>query len=96
LSDTRNSKVVDLYNMISKSFIVDVYDPYASKEDVFEKYKIHLIDFNNLKKQSYDCIIIAVGHNEFININIDSFCVSKSSLIYDLKGIYNNKKYMRL
>ncbi len=94
--DIRNSKVFELFRKLSNDFSIDVYDPYASKDEVQKKYKIYLSDFNNLKNNSYDCIIISVGHTEFLNIDVDSLKFSSSSLIYDLKGIYNNKKYMRL
>tara|TARA_Y100001970_G_scaffold124830_1_gene154513 strand:- start:238 stop:1494 length:1257 start_codon:yes stop_codon:yes gene_type:complete len=94
--DIRNSKVFDLYKILNKKFNIDVYDPYASKDDVLNKYKINLLDFNVINQAKYDCIIICVAHTEFLNINIKSFLRNKNSLVYDLKGIYNNKEYMRL
>ena len=94
--DIRNSKVFDLYKILSDRFSVDVYDPYASKNEVEKKHNINLLDFNLLKSSSYDCVIVSVAHSEFLNINIEGFLKNKKSLVYDLKGIYNNKKYMRL
>ena len=94
--DIRNSKVFELLKNMSADFCVDVYDPYASKEEVFNKYKLRLCDFNNLKKSGYDCIVVAVGHTEFLNINIKSLIIDNDCLVYDLKGIYKNKEYMRL
>ena len=44
----------------------------------------------------YNCILIAVAHNEFKNLPIDDYCFNEKTVVYDLKGIYNNKKYMRL
>ena len=79
-----------------KNFDIDVYDPYASKHEVKRKYNVDLIDFNCLKSNSYDCVVISVAHTEFLNINIEDFLKNKNSLVYDLKGIYNNKKYLRL
>ena len=49
-----------------------------------------------LKIRNYDCVIVSVGHKEFINVNIEEYARNKDSLIYDLKGIYNNKSYRRL
>ncbi|MAV92840.1 MAG: Vi polysaccharide biosynthesis protein VipA/TviB [Candidatus Marinimicrobia bacterium] len=94
--DIRNSKVFDLHKLLNKKFNIDVYDPYASKDEVLKKYNIKLLDFNLIKPSGYDCIIISVAHTEFLNINIEKFLFSKKSLVYDMKGIYNNKKYMRL
>lgn len=93
--DIRNSKAFELYDKMSTNYNVDIYDPYASKQDVLKKYKIRLKDFNDLNS-NYDCIVVSVAHTEFKNIDLDSLCKSKKSLVYDLKGIYNNKKYMRL
>ncbi len=94
--DIRNSKVIDLYKILIKNFEVDLYDPYASKDEVFSKYKINLSDFNNLKSNGYECIVVCVAHSQFLNIDLDLFLKNKNSLVYDLKGIFNNKKYMRL
>ena len=94
--DIRNSKVFELFKELSNDFSIDTYDPYASKNEVYKKHKIDLCDFNNLEKNYYDCIIVSVGHTEFLNINIESLAVNGRSLVYDLKGIYKNKKYMRL
>ena len=94
--DIRNSKVFDLIKKMSNNFNVDVYDPYASKKELKNKYKIKLKDYNTLVQSEYNCIIVAVSHTEFLNLDIESLCKDKNSLIYDFKGIYNNKKYMRL
>tara|TARA_B100000427_G_scaffold238251_1_gene201196 strand:- start:80 stop:658 length:579 start_codon:yes stop_codon:yes gene_type:complete len=94
--DIRNSKVFNLYKILNKNFNIDVYDPYASKDEVFNKHNIHLMDFNILKSNGYDCIVVCVAHSQFLNIDIDLFLKEKKSLVYDLKGIYNNNKYMRL
>ena len=75
---------------------IDAYDPFASKEDVLKNYELSLIDFNEIKKSFYDCILVAVGHDQFINLDLKQFTKSKESLIYDLKGIYNNKEFRRL
>ena len=94
--DIRNSKVFELIKKMKKNFSVDVYDPYASKKEVLNKYNIKLKDYNTLSEKKYHCILIAVSHKEFLNLDIELLCKNKNSLIYDLKGIYNNKKYMRL
>ena len=95
--DTRNSKVFEVYNNLKKNGLnIDAYDPFASKEDVLKNYELSLIDFNEIKKSFYDCILVAVAHDQFINLDLKQFTKSKESLIYDLKGIYNNKEFRRL
>ncbi len=85
--DVRNSKVVDLINEI-QSFrsTVDVYDPIASKKEIINESKIHLIDKPN--KGRYDLIIIAVGHREFKKLGgskIRVWC-KPNGMILDLKN----------
>jgi len=95
--DIRNSKVFDIINLFkANKYNIDIYDPYASNEEVYNKYKINLMKLKKLKIRNYDCVIVSVGHKEFINVNIEEYARSKDSLIYDLKGIYNNKSYRRL
>mgnify|MGYP001189248605 CR=1 FL=1 len=84
MSDIRNSKVVDIYNLLKlKGLKVDVYDPYADKEEVESEFNIKMIE--NLNK--YDSIIIAVAHDAFTELNFKSLKKSDKSIIYDIKGI---------
>ena len=95
--DTRNSKVVNVYNDLDKNKInLDVYDPHASKKEVSEKYGINLIELNQIKNNNYDCILVAVAHKEFLELNLESLIKNRESLIYDLKGVFDNKNYRRL
>jgi len=96
--DIRNSKVFDIYRILDKKekFNVSLYDPHASKSEVLNYSKIKLLDEKEIKRKYYHCIIIAVAHNHFLEFNIHDYSFNQSSLIYDIKGIYNNKNYMRL
>ena len=92
---TRNSKIVDLYNIfIKENAKVDVYDPLAIKEDVQRHFNIELLNFNDISKIKYDCIIIGVPHDCFLNINIKQF-LKDESVVFDIKGIFK-EKYERL
>ena len=84
------------YNLKKNSLNIDAYDPFASKEEVLKHYGLDLIDYNEIKKNFYDCILVAVAHDQFINLDLKQFTKSKESLIYDLKGIYDNKEFRRL
>ena len=96
-SDIRNSKVIDIYNKInSDSGEIDVYDPYANKKSVFNEYGIKLSNFDSIIDNKYHCIVVAVAHSNFLSIDIEKLKIYSNSLIYDIKGIYNNKEYMRL
>lgn len=82
--DIRNTKVIDLY-LALKSFGVqlDVYDPWAKKEEVKDEYDINLIDEVYSKK--YDAIVLAVAHKEFKNIDILKL-KNEKSVVYDIKN----------
>ena len=62
--DTRNSKVVDIINRLKEYDINPIVaDDWADKEIAKHEYGVDLVEFNNLPKA--DCVIVAVGHNEF-------------------------------
>jgi UDP-N-acetyl-D-galactosamine dehydrogenase len=83
--DIRNSKVIDIVNeLIQFGIEVSVYDPYANTEEVHHEYGIILV--NNLSK--YDSIILAVSHNEFLKLDLNSIKKSKESIIYDIKSFF--------
>ena len=96
-SDTRNSKVVDIFNkLIDEKINIDVCDPVANKEQVLLDFGISLTNLYEIKVKFYDGVIVCVGHKQFLKIDVLKYLNSKDSLVYDLKNIYNNKKFMRL
>lgn len=87
--DIRNSKVIDIVKELQQFNInVDVFDPYANKLEVFEEYGIQLIDSTNSK---YDGIILAVSHNEFLNLDFDELKKHSDSILFDIKGFLPRK-----
>lgn len=81
--DTRNSKVVDVYNeLVNLGLKVDVYDPHANKADVKKNFNIDLI--NNFDK--YDGIILATAHDEFRKLNYKQLKKNNKSIVYDVKS----------
>ena len=93
--DTRNTKVLDIYEeLISFGVAVDVYDPEANQNEVFMTYNI---DLKSETLEKYDGIILAVPHNKFQNININSLKSSDKSPVFDLKGFLpSNQVDLRL
>ena len=82
--DIRNSKVSDVYNELKEFGLeVDVYDYEADQQEVKEEYGIHLIDEI---KEKYDGILLAVSHDKFSLIDIESIKKDSKSIVYDLKG----------
>jgi UDP-N-acetyl-D-galactosamine dehydrogenase len=81
-TDIRNTRVIDIYNeMKSFGIEVDIYDPWASKIQVFNEYGIHLLD--TIVKQ-YSTIVMAVAHKEFKELILPK---TENAIIYDIKGI---------
>ncbi|WP_304488626.1 nucleotide sugar dehydrogenase [Dyadobacter sp. NIV53] len=81
--DIRNTRVVDVYKELTDfGMQVDVYDPWASPDQVDEEYGISLID-NPAGK--YEAVVLAVAHQSFQELTISDFTYEKS-VIYDLKS----------
>jgi UDP-N-acetyl-D-galactosamine dehydrogenase len=96
--DLRNTKVVDVIsNLEGYGINVDVWDTCVDPNEAKKQYNIELI--NNPKPQSYDGILIAVAHDEFVNIGIDGIrkLGAPKHVIYDLKYVLKlNESDLRL
>jgi UDP-N-acetyl-D-galactosamine dehydrogenase len=92
VSDIRNSKVIDIVNEL-KSFqmAVDLVDPHASSEEMMHEYGIGLTENLGL---SYDAIIVAVNHKEYLGMDETYFKAllkEGKGVFIDVKGIYKGK-----
>ena len=89
--DVRNTKVVDMiYELESFGVIVDIFDPLVDTSEVKNIFGMECI--KKPKNNFYDGLIIAVGHDEFKDIEkqMVSFC-KKDYVICDLKKIMKIK-----
>ncbi len=85
--DIRNSRVIDIIEEFESYHVnVDVYDPWASKEEVKHEYDIDLKSSMSELKSDYDAIILAVSHNEFLEISLENL-KSDNSVIFDVKSL---------
>lgn len=83
--DIRNSRVIDIYNeLLTFNTQVDVYDPWAKKEEVLEEYNLELIDA--VGEELYDAIIVAVSHKAFLSIDVEALKKDKA-VVFDVKSI---------
>ena len=65
--DIRNSKVIDIAkNLHKKGSIIECYDPWVRQIDNINIRNIKFISFP--KKSYYDCILLAVAHNNIKKI----------------------------
>jgi len=83
--DIRNTKVVDIYHTLREyTENLTVYDPWANARNVKKEYGLSIT--NKMPEGEFDAIILAVAHNEFLNMDIKSK-VRENGIIYDVKGI---------
>jgi UDP-N-acetyl-D-galactosamine dehydrogenase len=83
--DTRNTKVAEIYSeLIQYESNVDIYDPWANKQDVFSEFKLNLQ--NHVDNQKiYHAVIIAVAHDEFKQFDFKKY-KEQGTVIYDTKS----------
>lgn len=76
--DTRNSKVVDIISRLKEYEINPIVtDSWADAAVANHEYGVDLVGFEDLPKA--DCVIVAVGHNQFRSMNMAQ-----------LKGLFKN------
>ena len=96
--DLRNSKVLDIIeNLVGMGAVVDSFDPWVNKKP--QRINQHFQSFKKIIDNQYDGIILAVAHNQFLQLKIQeikSLC-KPQHIIYDLKYIFNKHEVqMRL
>ena len=91
--DTRNSKVVDIINRLKEYGINPVvHDNWADKDTAKEEYDVELVDFEEIPNA--DCVIVAVGHNEFRSMSMMQLkklfkdCSDDEKVLIDVKSLY--------
>lgn len=81
--DIRNSKVIDIYKELTQFGLnVDVFDPHANPNEVLHEYGISLCK----TPSKYEAIILAVSHNEFIELDFENLKKRSNSVIFDIKS----------
>lgn len=92
--DTRNSKVVDIINRLKEYEIEPVVaDAWADAEVAKHEYGVDLVSLQDIPKA--DCVIVAVGHNEFRSMSMmklkDLFkpeLQDDEKVLIDVKSLY--------
>ena len=88
--DIRNSKVINLIHEFQEfGCEVDVYDPWADKQEVKNTYSLNLLPRINGDK--YDAIVLAVAHSEFVYLDYPALRNGSNAIIYDIKGVLPKK-----
>ncbi|TBH71726.1 nucleotide sugar dehydrogenase [Aquirufa antheringensis] len=83
--DVRNTRVIDIVNELKTyNTILTIVDPWANPDEVKKEYDTAtLVEIPN---DNYDAIILAVGHLNFLKINLQDY-QNSNSVVFDVKGI---------
>lgn len=94
--DTRNSKVVDIIKRLKEYDIEPIVtDMWADADVAKQEYGVDLVPFDKLPKA--DCIIVAVGHNEFRSMSMMKLkALFKDELSDDEKVLLDVKSLYRM
>jgi UDP-N-acetyl-D-galactosamine dehydrogenase len=85
--DIRNSRVIDIIKEFKTYDVnVDVFDPWASAEEVKHEYGLDLITASEELKKDYNAIVLAVSHNEFLELDITKL-KSDIGVVFDVKSL---------
>lgn len=87
--DVRNTRIIDIYSeLLDYNCQVDIYDPWINSEDALLEHNVQIL--TELPEKKYDAIILAVAHQQFKEMGIEtirSFGKTKN-ILYDLKYIF--------
>lgn len=82
--DVRNTKVVDIVKALQEYNIqVAIYDPWANPEIARKEYGLEIKQ--EIPENKFDSLILAVAHQEFVGLDIESLTKPKR-VIFDVKG----------
>lgn len=89
--DFRNTRVIDILTELEKQKLsYDIFDPLVDKESFSKHY--NLIIHNHLpKNKKYHAIILAVAHDDFKLIDVNSLKQNSKAVVYDVKGFLEKK-----
>lgn len=91
--DVRNTKVIDIVDELEEYNIeVDVYDPWVDKAEAEREYNVTPI--SKPVVNHYDGIILAVAHNEFVELGVDQIRAfgKNEHVLYDLKYVFTKEE----
>ncbi len=91
--DLRNTRVVDIVDELKEySVNVDVYDPWVDISEAQNAYDITPIE--NPQQNTYDGIIIAVAHQQFVEMGAQALRAlgKPEHVLYDLKYILKQEE----
>ncbi|MGN0570609.1 MAG: nucleotide sugar dehydrogenase [Candidatus Fimenecus sp.] len=96
--DTRNTKIVDIYNELKEYGITaEIADPAADADEAKRLYGIEFVDMASIK--DCDAVILAVAHEQFKDLSAADFNKmfkagdNSEKVLVDIKGLLDRKAY---
>lgn len=96
--DTRNTKIIDIYNELREYGITAVIaDPAADADEAKRLYGIEFVDMNTIK--DCDAVILAVAHEQFKALTQSDFDKmfkpgdNSGKVLVDIKGLLDRSLY---
>lgn len=96
--DTRNTKIIDIYNELKEYGITAVIaDPAADADEAKRLYGIEFVDMQTIK--DCDAVILAVAHEQFKGLSDADFDkmfksgANHTKVLIDIKGLLDRKQY---
>ncbi len=96
--DTRNTKIVDIYNELKEYGITaEIADPAADADEAKRLYGIRFVDMASIK--DCDAVILAVAHEQFKDLSAADFDKmfkagdNSEKVLVDIKGLLDRKAY---
>jgi UDP-N-acetyl-D-galactosamine dehydrogenase len=87
--DIRNTKVIDIiHELIDYNINVTVVDSNVNSDEVKKEYNLDI--HNSVPNETYELIILAVAHDEFLSMNFSNYKKS-NSVLFDIKGVLDRE-----
>ena len=89
--DLRNTKVIDIYSTLrTAGASVEIYDPWVDQEAAWQEYALDLLE--KPEAASYDAIVLAVRHQRFIELGIDTIRKwgKPGCYVFDVKYLFDH------
>lgn len=94
--DTRNTKIIDIYNELKEYGITAVIaDPAADADEAKRLYGVEFVNMNSI--HDMDAVILAVAHEQFKALKMEQinalYASDAKKVLLDLKGLLDRKAY---
>ncbi len=96
--DTRNTKIIDIYNELKEYGITaTVADPTADADEAKRLYDMEFVDMDTIT--DCDAVVLAVAHEQFKDLTQKDFDemfksgANSKKVLADIKGLLNRKEY---